>query len=72
MVEEANEDRWLALPTTQIAVELLPKLARRRGRRRPAAFALTSWFNSSTGFSSGLYRAESAARSARYGVRPRR
>jgi hypothetical protein len=25
-----------------------------RGRRRPAAFALTSWFSNSTGFSSGL------------------
>ena len=54
MVEEANQDRWLTLPTTQVPVQLLAELAADRGRRRPAALALTSWFNSSTGFSSGL------------------
>jgi len=28
MVEEANQDRWLTLPTTQVPVQLLAELAR--------------------------------------------
>jgi hypothetical protein len=31
MVEEANQDRWLTLPTTQVPVQLLAELARRPG-----------------------------------------
>jgi len=31
MVEEANQDRWLTLPTTQIPVQFLAELARRPG-----------------------------------------
>jgi hypothetical protein len=31
MLEEADQDRWLPLPTTQIPVELIAKLTRRPG-----------------------------------------
>jgi hypothetical protein len=54
MVEEANQDLRLALPTTQIAVELLTNLARRLGTPPARSIHLDIVFNSSTGFSSGL------------------
>jgi hypothetical protein len=54
VIEEADQDLRLTLPTTQIAVQLVAKLARRAGTSPAGGVGLDVMVQHSTGFSSGL------------------